>query len=225
MTTRKLIVFGAGGFGSEAVWTAECMNDQARGGAVFDILGYVDDDPAKEGGEIYGRKVLGTSKQAATQFKGQEVWFYCALGSNDLREKSAQRLEQLGWKPATLIHPSVIRAKDSRIGDGTYVGANSILNPNTTIGRHVLINQRVAVGHDALMEDFSQACPGAQLNGNVRVGRGAVIGSNASIHPGRTVGEWATVGANSLVIKTVKAGQTVCGVPARVLMAKNERTT
>ena len=60
MVAKKLIIFGAGGFGSEIVWVAESANELARGGNVFDVLGYVDDDPKKIGTELYGYKVLGT---------------------------------------------------------------------------------------------------------------------------------------------------------------------
>lgn len=220
MGAKKLIIVGAGGFGSEAAWVAESMNEKSPASKPWQILGYADDDPAKVGSRLYGYPVLGSASEVAAKWRGEKIWFYCAIGCNETRGKTAAALARLGWQAATLIHPSVICANDVEIGAGSYVGAYSILNPKAVIGRHVLINQRVAVGHDAVLGDFSQACPGAQLNGNVQIGRGAFIGSNASIHQGKRVGEWATVGANSQVIMAVKDRQTVCGVPARVLMSK-----
>ena len=80
-----------------------------------------------------------------------------------------------------------------------------------------MINTRAAVGHDAVMADFSQACPGAQINGYCSIGESAMIGSNASILPGKSVGDHATVGGNSQVIRSVRAGTTVNGVPAMVV--------
>lgn len=208
---RKLVIFGAGGFGQEAAWVAESMNAHLPPDEAWEVLGYIDDNPKLACRAFYGYPVLGEAPEA------RELWFHCALGNNGTREAVAAKLEARGWRPATLVHPSVVRAKDVAIGDGTYVGALSVLSPNARIGRHVLINQRVAIGHDAVLEDFSQACPGAQINGSCKLERGAFVGSNASLSQGRKVGRGGVLGANSTAIIDVAPGATVIGVPARVV--------
>lgn len=211
---RNLIIFGGGGFGAEAAWVAEDVN-AAAGQPEWNILGYVDDDPQKHGCEFYGYRVLGTAEQIARQGDCRDTWYYCAVGNNAVRRELAARLDGLGWRAATLIHPSVIRAKNVVVGEGTYVGPLSTLSPNCTVGRHVIVNQRVAIGHDAVVGDFSNLCPGAQINGACRVGKYALIGSNSSIIQGRLVGESAVLGSNSVAIRSVDAGITVLGVPAK----------
>jgi len=213
---RKLVIIGAGGFGQEAVWVAESMNSILPPDDRWEILGYLDDDDSSLGKESYGFKVLG--KPSAFNPAGREVWFHCAIGNNIKRERVAQSLSARHLRSATLIHPSVIIARDVSVGGGSFVGAGSILSPNCCVGRYVLINQRVSIGHDASLDDFSQACPGAQINGFAKVCRGALIGSNASIHFQKTVGEHAVVGSNSQVIRNVAPRTTVSGVPATVLM-------
>lgn len=208
---RKLVIFGAGGFGQEAIWVAESMNEELPEPLRWEVLGYLDDDSTKVGQRFYGHPVLAAPPD------DRDLWFHCALGSNTAREAVASRLEARGWRPAALIHPSVVQAKFVEVGEGTYVGAGSILSPNARVGRHVIVNQRVSVGHDSLMEDFSQACPGSQINGFCQVLRGALIGSGASIRQGRSVGPRAVVGANSLAVMDVEPGTTVLGVPARLL--------
>jgi sugar O-acyltransferase (sialic acid O-acetyltransferase NeuD family) len=207
---RKLVVFGAGGFGQEAVWLAEAMNDAGQPDERWEILGYLDDDSAKQGRSYYGYPVLPDPE-------ARDLWYHCAVGSNAAREKVVARLDQRGWKAATLIHPSVIRAREVLVGEGCYIGPGSILSPVAKIGRHVLINQRVSVGHDAVIGDFAQLCPGAQINGRCQIERLALVGSNASIHQGKRVGEAAVVGSNSQVITNVEARTSVGGVPARLL--------
>jgi sugar O-acyltransferase (sialic acid O-acetyltransferase NeuD family) len=214
---KDIVLMGAGGFGAEAAWVLEDLNKNSHGAEEWNIIGYIDDDPAKKDSIFYGYKVLGTPQEAAEEVFGRNIWYYCAIGNNLTREEKAEMLDGYGWHAATLIHPSVIIARDVKIGEGTYIGAGSIICPNASIGRHVIVNTRVTVGHDSLLEEFSQASPGAQINGFCRVGRSANIGSNASLFPGVAVGEGATVGGNSLVVRYVKPRTSVVGVPAVVL--------
>src|SRR5262249_13311645 len=151
----------------------------------------------KRGARMYGYACLGGTSDVPSELRTGTVWYYCAVGNTTAREKVVARLDSLGWRAATLVHPSVVRARNVEIGEGTYVGALSVLSPNAKLGRHVIINQRVSIGHDAVLEDFSQACPGAQINGACRIGRGALIGSNASIQQLGNVGAYAVVGSNS----------------------------
>lgn len=214
---RKLIIAGAGGFGAEAVWVAEEMN--AAASPPWQILGYVDDDLRKEGSTLYGYPVLGSPCPVAAELSGQEIWYHVAIAKTAARQRMVERLEQFGWQAATLVHPSVVRAREVEIGPGTYVGALAVLSPGSSIGQHVIINQRVAVGHDSSIGDFANLCPGAQVNGCCVVGMGATLGSNSSIHQGRSVGQYATVASNSLVIRSVPGGTTVLGIPARAIRA------
>jgi sugar O-acyltransferase (sialic acid O-acetyltransferase NeuD family) len=213
---RPLVIFGAGGLAQEAIWVAEAVNADAPLETRWDILGYLSDDPSQHGTTVYGYPVLAGPPPS----RGATLWYHCAVGSNDARERAAGRLGGLGLKAATLVHPSVIQARGAEVGEGTYIGAGTILSPNAKVGCHVLINQRVLVGHDVTMSDFSQACPGAALSGGSRVGKGALIGTNASIYPRQTVGEYAVVGSNSYVIRRVAPRTTVLGVPAQVVAVR-----
>jgi acetyltransferase-like isoleucine patch superfamily enzyme len=77
------------------------------------------------------------------------------------------------------------------------------------------VNQRVSVGHDARLDDFSQACPGAQINGFCQLGRRALIGSNASMHPGTAVGDRSVLAANSFLLRSIGPAVSAIGIPAR----------
>lgn len=212
---KKIVVMGAGGFGAEAMWVLEEMNKFKTSPDRWEILGYADDDILRKNRVYYDYKTLGSPEEIENNYAGQELWYFCAIGNNNVRKNVAKRLDGLGWKAATLIHPSVIMARNIKIGEGTYIGAASVICPDATIEQHVLINVRVAIGHDTIMQSFSQACPGSQINGFCEVGYAAMIGSNASIVPGKKIGDGATVGGNSQVLRSVKANTTVIGVPAR----------
>jgi acetyltransferase-like isoleucine patch superfamily enzyme len=55
--------------------------------------------------------------------------------------------------------------------------------------------------------------------GRVIIGKGAAIGSHCTIMPGVTIGDFAKVGAHSLVKQDIASGALAYGVPARVIAA------
>jgi acetyltransferase-like isoleucine patch superfamily enzyme len=78
------------------------------------------------------------------------------------------------------------------------------------------------IGHDVTVDAFSTLLPGVRVAGCVRIGRGAYIGSGATIINGTpdkplVVGDDAVVGAGACVTRSVAPGVTVAGVPARPL--------
>ena len=56
----------------------------------------------------------------------------------------------------------------------------------------------------------------------IRIGENVWIGSNATILPGVTLGDWAVVAAGAVVTKDVPPMTVVGGVPARVLRTISE---
>jgi acetyltransferase EpsM len=223
---RKLLIVGGGGLGSEYAWVAEEMNHEARrngaGCGPWEILGFADEDARKRGTEFAGYVIHGNLDETRAQFDTNDIGYAIAIGNNGTRERLAQAIEDLGWIPATLIHPSAIIAANALIGVGSYLGPGTVVCPGARVGRHVILNTHVSVGHDSTLQDFVQICPGARVSGGCWVGRGGFLGSNASIAPMGVVGEEAVVGANSFVVRRVAPRTTVLGVPAiRVSSARN----
>ncbi len=217
MDSADLVIVGAGGLGTEFAWVAgEMSNSPDRSGAAkrWRAIGYADDASAKKGETSGGLQILGTIEEAVGRLSGRPVHFAVAVGDSTAREKLVRRAETAGWRPATLIHPSVIIAKDARIGEGSYLAPGCVVCPGACVANHVIVNTHASVGHHSILEDYSQICPGARINGGCRVGKHAFIGSNASLNPRVVVGQGSVVGANSLAIRNVAPGTTVLGCPA-----------
>jgi sugar O-acyltransferase (sialic acid O-acetyltransferase NeuD family) len=217
MFATPLVIIGAGGFASEGAWAAEDINAAAVAqghNPCWSIRGFAVFDPSRYPPSIYSYPVLGTISQAAAALENLDASFICMIGDNHLREENVLEAQLLGWNAISLVHPTVVRARETTIGPGSYIGAGSILSPFAQIGAHVVINHHVSVGHDSILHDFSQVCPGARISGKCVLGRASLVGSNATLLPGCRVGDGATVGAGSVALRSVAALSTVMGVPA-----------
>ncbi|MFN0195627.1 MAG: acyltransferase [Planctomycetaceae bacterium] len=113
------------------------------------------------------------------------------------------------------------------IQKNAHIGARCKISSHTFICEGVTIEDEVFIGHHVCFtNDLHPRAtnPEGQLQGEADwsvvptlVKRGASIGSGAIILAGITIGEGAMIGAGAVVTKNVAAGETVAGVPARIL--------
>ena len=116
------------------------------------------------------------------------------------------------------------------IGERCSLGQNVVVMSGTRIGANVKIQNNVSVYEGVVLED-DVFCGPSMVFTNVLnprshvsrrneyrrtlVRRGASIGANATIVCGTTLGEYAFIGAGSVVAKDVPAYALMVGVPAR----------
>jgi sugar O-acyltransferase (sialic acid O-acetyltransferase NeuD family) len=209
---NQLVIVGAGGYAQELVWIVDNMNSQCP---TWEILGYIDPSSSKRKGFLhYDRPILGGWDDV--HHEGQ-VYFACGIGLPAPRAAECAEAERRGYKPATLIHPSVIVARHVQIGEGTVIGAGCVLAPYAVLGRHCALNIGVTVGHNSVMGDYCVLSPGAQLLGAAKLGERVYLGANATVYQGRSVGIGSVVGANSFLLTNLGPGASVIGVPAKKL--------
>jgi sugar O-acyltransferase (sialic acid O-acetyltransferase NeuD family) len=141
--------------------------------------------------------------------------FICTIGDPATKRMVVTVLLERGAKFVTLIHPSVIIGANCRIGEGCIVCPGVVLTTNMTLGRYVTLNLGTTIGHDAEAGDWCSLMVHADVGGKASLGEGVFAGSHAFILPGKKVGDYAVVGAGSVVTRNVPVGITVFGVPAK----------
>lgn len=107
------------------------------------------------------------------------------------------------------------------IGDLVKIQNNVSVFHGVTIQDGVFVGPHVAFTNDvfprAVTPDFELATDDDWEVGDILVERGASIGANSTILPNVTIGEFALVGAGSVVTKDVLPYHVVVGNPARAI--------
>jgi UDP-2-acetamido-3-amino-2,3-dideoxy-glucuronate N-acetyltransferase len=147
---------------------------------------------------------------------------------------------QLG-QDVRIFHPDLVNLYGCSIGDetrigtfveiqlGAKVGARCKISSHSFICEGVTIEDEVFIGHGVMFtnDKYPRAAtaagrpqgPADWTVETTHIGKGASIGSNATILCGITIGARAIVGAGAVVTKDVPAGAIVAGVPARIVSA------
>jgi acetyltransferase-like isoleucine patch superfamily enzyme len=124
----------------------------------------------------------------------------------------------------TRVGPFVEIQRGARIGSRCKIQSHSFICDGVEIGDEVFVGHGVMFINDATPRATTE--DGKLQTGDdwtlltTVVERRASLGSGAVILGGVRIGEGALVGAGAVVTRDVAAGETVAGVPARVLMAK-----
>jgi sugar O-acyltransferase (sialic acid O-acetyltransferase NeuD family) len=115
----------------------------------------------------------------------------------------------------TFIHPTALLMGDVEIGEGSFVGAYSILTTNIKIGKHAILNRGNHIGHDCEIGNYFSAMPGAVVSGNVRIYDLVYMGNNSSIREKLSIHSLSTIGMNSAVVKHIEEPGIYVGVPVK----------
>jgi len=120
--------------------------------------------------------------------------------------------------------------EDVEIGERTIIGKGATIENKSKIGRYVKIETEAYITAISTIEDYCFIAPGVTFTNDQFLGRtekrktlfkgptikkGARIGANATILPGKIIGEDALVGAGSVVTKNLEPKKIYVGVPAK----------
>lgn len=121
--------------------------------------------------------------------------------------------------------------KGSRIGKNCKIGQNVVIGPKAVIGNNVKIQNNVSVYEGVTLEDYvfcgpsmvftnvynpRSAIPRMQELRPTLVRKGTTLGANCTIVCGITIGEYAFVGAGSVVTRDVPNYALMVGSPAQI---------
>ena len=153
--------------------------------------------------------------KSISQFDPEEYLMMVAVADPKSRFDIVNKLPEQ-TKYCTFIHPtSLIMDDNVQIGEGSFIGAYSILTTNINIGKHAILNRSNHIGHDCIIGNYFSAMPGAIVSGNVHIGNCVYLGTNSTIIEKKHLLHDIVVGANAVITKDIIESGTYVGIPTK----------
>ena len=205
---KKLIVYGAGEFGSLIANVLSYHDD-------LEIAAYGDDDPQKTVDHIDGIPVFGQKDLLNFAEQNNIKLAITAIGNNTIRAEKFNLLKNTGFQMISIVHPQALIDTKVSYGDNVIIEMGTAIHTNSKIGNNVFLGGEALIGHHNIIGDHVLVGGNVSFGGSVVVEDYVSLGVGASIKPGIRLGEGSVIGVGAAVIKDVEPGTTVVGVPAK----------
>lgn len=219
MTKPIYAIYGASGCGRSLMPVAR--QQLQRDGLTAEL--YFIDDRFDQPTVWNGHPAVNYATFQQLQASSKQV--VIAIANSRIREKIALQLQQDEIKMWSICADNVVLMDEVDLGEGSALSPFVTVTSNIRIGKCFHANLYSYVEHDCLIGDYVTFAPGVKCNGNIHIHDHAYIGAGAVIKQGTpnqplVIGQGAVVGMGAVVTKSVPAGGTVVGNPARIMQKK-----
>ncbi|MDY7991535.1 MULTISPECIES: hypothetical protein [Paenibacillus] len=209
---KRLVIAGAGSFGREVWQWAKDIHPEQRD---WESVVFINDELTVSLENIIkcgiSSPIISTIDDYIPEHNDLCV---CAVADPKGKLSVVDRLIKKNVVFTNIIHPTCKVGIGCKVGTGIILCPYSVLTVNVKVGNYVIINIGSSIGHDAQIGDGVTISAHCDITGFSKLDKGCFIGSGARTLPKSRIGEFATVGAGSVVLKKVQANRAVFGNPA-----------
>jgi sugar O-acyltransferase (sialic acid O-acetyltransferase NeuD family) len=189
---------------------------EACGYTVKGLFHYNDDRT----GEIdHDYPILGSFADLYNREDLNGMNFALSQGDNKIRAQIYREIKQRGGNVPTLVHPSANVSRHAVLGDGVIVHINTVIHPDVIVGVNTILSYNVSISHNVHIGENCYFAFGVMIGAYVNILNNVMVGIGACAISGKVehIGEYAYVGAGSLLTHDVDDYCVVVGRPARVI--------
>lgn len=214
MKQKEIYVLGVGGSTPVFIDIAEACG--------YNIAGLYHYNDERTGEKDHGYPILGSFEDLyQSDIRGK--MFLLSQGDMKIREEVTNKITKLGGIVPTLIHPTAIISKYTKISnEGVVIGANCIMQADSVIKSNAVLWDMALVCHQTTIGNYSFVGPKALVGAHIEVQDFAFIGQDALLVSGKvgTMGANSLLGAGAVLTEELPANVVAVGNPARVIKGR-----
>ena len=124
--------------------------------------------------------------------------------NNTIRQMVFEQLLEQGVEILTYVHPDAKVYSTEKLGVGSVIMANTVVEPFAEVGANSVIWSNVVVGHHSNVGDNCWIASGAALGGSSELGDNSFVGINATIANEVKIERNNIIGGNCLISRNTK---------------------
>ena len=193
----SILLIGGGGHCRACV---DVLEQESR----FQIAGVVE----RKGGPreaVLGYPILGTDEDLIQLRKNNEFALVTVgqIKNAIPRKLLFEKLISLGFQLPVILSPRSYVSPHARLGSGTIVMHDVLVNAGAHIGENCIINSKSLIEHDAGVGNHCHISTGSILNGDTQVGQESFVGSGAMVREGIRIGKRSLVAGGARVMRNL----------------------
>jgi len=183
----------------------------------YKVLGLYHFNEERTGETDHGFLILGSFNDLFSKESLLDFNFLLTMGDISIRAELSEKIRSKGGFLPTLIHPTALISRFSKIDDGVCIGAFSNIQADTHLYQDTVVLSGVNISHNNTIGK------GCFIAGGATIGAGTKLEDFVFIGQGvltislkvESIGSYAYICAGSLVTKSVSQFDIVAGSPAK----------
>lgn len=202
---KNIVIIGAGDLGKEVVWLIEDIN---KVNPQYVILGFLDDDKAKDGGEFYGYMVLGDSSSLESLAEKTPLCAVIAIQNGSIRKKIREEHKEFNdW--VSIVHPTAVIASTSQVKKGSIIFPHVTVSVDTKLGEFDLLYINSTICNDCKIGNYVSVMSGASVSERAEIGNECFLAAGSTVYPHKKLGCKVEVGVEATASKDYADGSEV----------------
>ena len=149
---KNLLILGAGQYGQVAKEIAEAMG-------CFEKIDFLDDGKEFAVGKLSSYK----------DFLNSYSYAIVAIGNPDVRMDWINKLENIGYRIAHIIHPKAYVSPSAQIMKGSIIEPMAVVNTECVISRGCIISAGAIINHNSICSEGVHVDCNASVPGNSKI--------------------------------------------------------
>lgn len=185
----------------------------------YNVAGLYHYNNERTGELIHNHKIIDSNINLLKQESLDGLYFAISVGDNKIRIELANEIRKRGGIVPTLIHPSAIVSKYSKIEQSVVIHANSVVQADALIQQDSVVSYNVSVTHNSKIGKSCYLAFNSSIGAYVEIKDFVLVGQSAAIVSGKLnyIGHNSIIGAGSVVISDVEPYSVVAGNPAKLI--------